>query len=71
VWVEGGRTPTPGFAMGLRRRGMAPKAGAGEGCAITAVCMLDFSPSLDASASETRSGALTSRQKCHTVRREG
>jgi hypothetical protein len=39
VCVEGGRTPTPGFAMGLRRRGMAPKAGAGEGCAITAACM--------------------------------
>jgi hypothetical protein len=30
---------TPGFAMGLRRKGIAPKAGAGEGCAITAVCM--------------------------------
>lgn len=39
VCVDGGRTPTPGFAMGLRRTGMAPKAGAGEGCAITAVCM--------------------------------
>ena len=38
--VEGGRIATPGFAMGLRRTGMAPKAGAGEGCAITAVCMM-------------------------------
>jgi hypothetical protein len=41
VYVEAGRTPTPGFAMGLRRRGMAPKAGTGEGCAMTAACMFD------------------------------
>jgi hypothetical protein len=39
VAVETGRTPTPGFAMGLRRTGMAPKAGPGAGCAMTAVCM--------------------------------
>lgn len=40
MW-EGGRTETPGFAMGLRRTGMAPYAGAGGGCAIMAACMLD------------------------------
>jgi hypothetical protein len=34
-----GRTAMPGLAMGLRRTGTAPKAGDGEGCAMTAVCM--------------------------------
>jgi hypothetical protein len=38
-WFGGGRTATPGFAMGLRRRGIGPKPGAGAGWAITAVCM--------------------------------
>jgi hypothetical protein len=46
-WVEGGRMATPGFAKGLRRKGMAPKAGAGEGCAITAACMFAGRPSRD------------------------
>ena len=28
---DGGRTAAPGFAMGLRRTGIGPKPGAGEG----------------------------------------
>lgn len=38
--VEGGRTPIPGFAIGLRRTGMGPKPGAGEGAAMTAACIV-------------------------------
>jgi hypothetical protein len=43
-----GRTATPGVAMGLRRIGIAPKAGEGEGCAMTE-CMFvsGVRPSLD------------------------
>jgi len=66
--VGGGRTPTPGLGIGLRRTGRGPK-GAGEGAAITAVCMVFdcvgdlVVPDLMAIAeSETRiSSALTSR----------
>lgn len=33
----------PGFAMGLRRTGMAPYAGTCGGCAMTAACIFDNS----------------------------
>jgi len=38
-WLGGGRTATPGAAMGLRRTGIGPKAGAGDGADMTAACM--------------------------------
>jgi hypothetical protein len=70
VAVDTGRTPTPGFAMGLRRTGMAPKAGPGAGCAMTADCMFEWiaGRSLDAARRETRISALTSKGMCQDER---
>jgi hypothetical protein len=53
IWyVEGGRTATPGLAIGFLRTGTGPKAGEGEGAAITAVCMFG-SPGVTISGGET------------------